>query len=395
MGEGYLDEGIQENTMQLFMTLDSSVISFIVLALIYINAYNRSEKAFLHYKLFIALVQINMAMLVIDVLAWVFNGLPGAWNLHYNTIFNILLYVMEPVAPCIWIIYADFHIYQNEKRIRKTAFVLLGLLFINAIISITSILTGWFFYVDTRNIYHRGTFYMVHVVYCYMLLLYSLVLVILNRKLLEARHYGSMLLFFVPQLIGTTVQMFFYGVSTNWSGMMVSVLIIYFNIQNRGLNTDYLTGTYNRRQLDGYIKAKVRTSTEGRSFSAILLDLDKFKSINDSLGHEVGDMALKDAVKIIRKSLRPSDFLARYGGDEFVIIVNMNDRNILQQVVQRIQNNAEHFNQESQRPYKIGFSIGFDSYDPCSKKTPDEFLKHIDLLMYENKKAKAYSTLAQ
>ncbi len=213
--------------MQTLKTLDSSIISFIVLSMIYINAYSRSERAFLHYKLFISLVQANMVMLVIDILAWIFNGLPGALNLQLNTIFNVLLYVLAPVGPCIWIIYADFHIFQSERRIKRTAWVLLVLLSINAVISIASVVTGWFFYVDAQNIYHRGSLFYVHVAYCYMMLVYSLILVILNRKLLEPRHYGSMLLFFIPQLLGTTLQMFNYGVTTNWSGMMVSILIVY------------------------------------------------------------------------------------------------------------------------------------------------------------------------
>lgn len=367
-------------------TMDSSIISLIILLYIYIHAYRRSEKAFVPYKLFIDLVRINMVLIIIDILGWVFNGLPGIWNLIFNTGFNLVLYILVPIAPSLSVIYVNFHIFRNENRIIKLKRVLTFFLAVNAAISIMSLYTGWFFSVDAENIYHRGAYFRVHAGYCYLLIGSAFFSVLLNRSLIEKRFYHSLLLFFLPQTVGTTLQMFFYGVSYNWTGMMLSLLIIYFNIQDHGLNTDYLTGVYNRRQLDHYINIKIRNSTEEKSFSAILIDLDEFKSINDKFGHEIGDEALKDTVGIIRKSLRLNDFIARFGGDEFVIILDINSRELLGQAVRRIADNVETFNRNSTKPYKISFSMGYDVYDINSKLNLDDFINHIDKLMYNNKK---------
>jgi diguanylate cyclase (GGDEF)-like protein len=264
----------------------------------------------------------------------------------------------------------------------------MAFLAVNAVISVMSLFTGWFFSVDAGNIYHRGEYFWVHVAYCYALISYSFFFVLINRSLIEKRYYFSLLLFFLPQIVGTTIQMFYYGVSYNWTGMMLSLLIIYFNIQDRGLNTDYLTGVYNRRQLDGYINAKIRNSTEEKSFSAILIDINDFKSINDRFGHETGDEALKVAVSIIRKSLRLNDFVARFGGDEFVIVMDIYSREMLEQAVKRIADNVENFNKDSLKPYRISFAMGYDIYDPNSKLKLDHFFNHIDMLMYNNKKSR-------
>ncbi len=368
-------------------TMDSSIISFIILIFIYVNAYNRTEKAFTHYKLFIDLIRINMALIIVDVLGWIFNGLPGTLNMIYNTGFNLLLYIIVPVAPSLWVIYTSFHVFRNENRIKVTR-VLMAFLAVNAVLSVMSLFTGWFFSVDAGNIYHRGEYFWVHVAYCYALIGYSFFFVLINRSLIEKRYYFSLLLFFLPQTVGTTIQMFYYGVSYNWTGMMLSLLIIYFNIQDRGLNTDYLTGVYNRRQLDGYINAKIRNCTEEKSFSAILIDINDFKLINDMFGHETGDEALKDAVSIIRKSLRLNDFVARFGGDEFVIIMDIYSREMLEQAVKRITDNVENFNKDSLKPYKISFAMGYDVYDSNSKLKLDHFFNHIDTLMYNNKKSR-------
>ena len=173
--------------------------------------------------------------------------------------------------------------------------------------------------------------------------------------------------------------------------MLFRYLIIYLNVQNRGLSTDYLTGIYNRRQFESYAKERIKNSSEGKSFSAISIDLDAFKRINDTFGHGVGDEALKDAVDIIKKSIRRNDFVARVGGDEFIVLLDFSNEELLENTVYRIINNAEIFNNENKKPYSISFSIGCATYNPHSKMGMDAFFSHIDKLMYEEKRRKKQS----
>lgn len=372
--------------MTTLKTLDSSIISLIILIFIYINAYNRSERMFMHYRLFMDLVRVNILMLIIDYLGWAFNGLPGSLNMFGNTVSNLFLYSLAPLPPMLWIIYTDFLVFKNEYRISKIKRVLVSLFVVNAFISVLSIYTGWFFSIDALNIYHRGNYFFVHVAFCYLLIIYAFLTVLLNRRFIEKRYYYSLLLFFLPMAVGTVLQVFFYGVSYNWSGMMLSLLIIYFNIQERGINTDYLTGVYNRRQLDGYINAKIRNCSENKTFSAVLIDINDFKSINDNFGHQAGDNALKEVADIIRRSLRRNDFVSRFGGDEFVIIMDIDDPMLLKQAIDRIQDGIKRYNESHERSYNISVSMGFSVYDIKSEMKAEEFLKHIDNLMFNDKK---------
>ncbi|WP_461209127.1 sensor domain-containing diguanylate cyclase [Desulfocurvus sp. DL9XJH121] len=87
--------------------------------------------------------------------------------------------------------------------------------------------------------------------------------------------------------------------------------------------TDPLTGAFNRREFDVcFDRAVARESRLGHGFSLLLLDLDDFKKINDTQGHLAGDRALIRTVDCIRKTMRPEESLARWGGDEFIVLVN-------------------------------------------------------------------------
>ncbi|MDF2802531.1 MAG: diguanylate cyclase protein [Anaerocolumna sp.] len=371
--------------MENFKTLDSSVLSLIILVFIFYNARNKLEKVFVSHRIFLGLVQTNILLILSDVGAWIFDGLPGIHFLILNRLFNLSLFVFEPVAGSLWILYVCYQIKQNEKQLIIMKYVLPILFIINGVLSIVSLRTGWFFYVDSNNIYTRGNLYLIHIFYCYILLIYSMYYVYKHRRMIEKRYYSSMLVFILPITVGATIQILFYGWALAWSGMMVSLLIIHFNIQDSSLNTDYLTGLYNRRQLDKYLKIRIKNCTEIKSFSAMLIDLDGFKMINDTFGHDVGDEAIKDAAQIIKKSLRRDDFVARYGGDEFFIILDSCDRNILEATVVNLKSNVDKFNQNSLHGYKLSFAIGYAVYDYKLRMKSDDFFRYIDTLMYNNK----------
>ena len=90
--------------------------------------------------------------------------------------------------------------------------------------------------------------------------------------------------------------------------------------------TDGLTGLYNRRYMDTHLENIVRECSENsRPISILMLDIDYFKSVNDTYGHNVGDEVIREFASRIVNSIRPSDLAVRYGGEEFVVILNGTD----------------------------------------------------------------------
>ncbi len=90
----------------------------------------------------------------------------------------------------------------------------------------------------------------------------------------------------------------------------------------RQASIDPLTQTYNRRALESLAKVEIaRSERESRPFSLVIIDIDDFKNINDSLGHQFGDHVLVSVCQLVSKNLRPYDILARYGGEEFVLLL--------------------------------------------------------------------------
>ena len=117
-----------------------------------------------------------------------------------------------------------------------------------------------------------------------------------------------------------------------------------------------------------------------------MIDLNDFKRINDTLGHDIGDDALETTAKLLRSCVRADDTIARFGGDEFVVVMNASDRQKLRSTAGRIMGRLKHFNRHSTKPYELSFSLGYALFDRSQHKTPDDLLRHLDLLMYEHKR---------
>lgn len=151
--------------------------------------------------------------------------------------------------------------------------------------------------------------------------------------------------------------------------------------------TDSLSGLANRNSLNEYLERLIPTMQRNKKeFAFLFLDIDHFKTINDSLGHNIGDELLKNISSIIKKTLRPSDFVARVGGDEFVIIIQDYKSYIeLSNIIQRIQDYLSQTWLIQTHPINIGCSIGV-AFFPKDGEDIVSLMKNADIAMYEAKK---------
>ncbi|MDD3008172.1 MAG: EAL domain-containing protein [Arcobacter sp.] len=151
--------------------------------------------------------------------------------------------------------------------------------------------------------------------------------------------------------------------------------------------TDSLSGLANRNSLNEFVERLIPTAERnGQKFAFLFLDIDHFKTVNDSLGHNIGDELLQNIASIIKKTLRPTDFVARIGGDEFAIIIqDYNSYLELSQIIKRIQKQLGHQWIIQTHPINISCSIGVAFY-PKDGNDIFSLMKNADIAMYQAKK---------
>lgn len=147
---------------------------------------------------------------------------------------------------------------------------------------------------------------------------------------------------------------------------------------------DALTGLSNRRHLDEVLHDLVAGASTGIRHALLMIDLDRFKPINDTLGHTIGDATLRLVSQRLRREIRKEDLLVRLGGDEFVILIPHGERD---------EALAERVVEVLSRPFlveghivNIGASVGIARF-PEHGQTPADLLRHADLALYDAKSA--------
>lgn len=152
--------------------------------------------------------------------------------------------------------------------------------------------------------------------------------------------------------------------------------------------TDELTGLYNRRGLyDAGKRAVAGAQRYNHPLAAIMFDIDRFKHINDSYGHAVGDQVLAAVGQRCRTQLRTADILARYGGDEFVALLPETPLDAAHFVAERMRSVVANtaFHSENLR-LQLSISLGVAGYHDKEPRTFDDLLKYADAAMYEAKR---------
>jgi len=134
------------------------------------------------------------------------------------------------------------------------------------------------------------------------------------------------------------------------------------NLELRNQNTtDPLTGAYNRRFLENWLE-QAPSSMQSPIYVVSVIDIDHFKQFNDQYGHEIGDLVLKETVETLQNNLRKKDILVRWGGEEFVLVMPMEDLSKLEETLERLKTNVEtHIAYHNDQQFSITVSIGASS----------------------------------
>ena len=160
--------------------------------------------------------------------------------------------------------------------------------------------------------------------------------------------------------------------------------LYYIQALKRSATTDPLTKLYNRRLLMPVIRRELeRSKREGKPFCILFIDVNKFKHVNDTWGHEAGDRVLRTIADVLQAALRKVDFICRWGGDEFVIVLPATNMDSVQRVKDRIL--AHHRYVELVNAYGIGLSIGVHE---ARDGNAEEIIRSVDRDMYEEKIAR-------
>jgi diguanylate cyclase (GGDEF)-like protein len=147
-----------------------------------------------------------------------------------------------------------------------------------------------------------------------------------------------------------------------------------------------LTGLYNRRHFNEVLAARFAEAVRyGSDLSCVMMDLDDFKSVNDRFGHHIGDELLVLASLTVSSQLRAADLAARYGGDEFIVLLPQTEADRAQVLAERITDKFAQDLAEKLPHIRTSLSIGIVSLADSAAESPDDLLRAADEAMYRAK----------
>ena len=151
--------------------------------------------------------------------------------------------------------------------------------------------------------------------------------------------------------------------------------------------TDPLTGLYNRRMFLEIAKKKLNEAKRySEPLSIIMLDIDHFKRINDTYGHDIGDVALKFLASILKNNVRASDIIARWGGEEFIILLPKTELKQAYKVAEKIRRIVEMSTIELPDGERLRFTISLGVSSFAGYEDLEELIKQADIALYEAKR---------
>ena len=326
---------------------------------------------------------------ILDTLSYVFDTKYGV--VKANLFNDIMIYItcslirLGLLAGLICFnLYFAYRLngYIDKRRLYTSNIVIM----IGVICLIVNIFTPFVFDVVDSSFSRGGFGYYMFYILAFILLLDTFGFYIYVRIKGGLLKFFPVWFFLAPMIVAAVVQYFLPDISTIWIGAALTVDFLFMALQNDTLFRDRLTKLYNRMFLD-LLKNVMEKASKNKNFNAMMLDLNGFKLINDEFGHHVGDLALIKTGDLLREAVGSYGAVIRFAGDEFIVIINTQNDNIIDRIVKNIDLVFDNFNKSNETEYKLSISLGYSKVD-LKNSSIDDIMKDIDEKMYLDKQEK-------
>ena len=328
-----------------------------------------------------------MMLFVFDLASEMVEGHATPAAIAVNHVCCIAFLSLNLFLAFQWLRFVGYNLQLHFWHQKRTLLYLLIPLMVGVLLIACSISQGWIYRISPDNHAIRGNAYFVYIAICCFYMLGTGF--IAGRRVFIRRYYSDKLLYLALASCGVLPAFFYvleYFTGTHpfsVYSMVVAVLWVFLELQSRMISTDPLTKLNNRNQLNVFLDSKMGQNSAKGSLYLFVLDVDKFKDINDNFGHHEGDRALITVADVLKKVCGPRGcFISRFGGDEFNLVAELPDASAAEALKDAI--NEEIALRDETLPYRLCLSIGYAS--GCGKgETLKDLFERADEALYREK----------
>lgn len=303
-----------------------------------------------------------MVLFALDFFTFVLVGQTSKAALVVDHILCTACYAVNVLVHFQWLRFVGYNMRLDFWRNRRKAMLLSIPAVVALLLVFLSFAFGFVYRLDMECHRLRGTLFFVYVLCCLFYMVATCV--IAGHRVFIKRFYSDRSLYlalasfgFLPAM--SLVVEYFTGSHMYVAyAMVVAILLVFLELQSRMISTDPLTKLNNRNQLNVHLNAKINQNKTRVKTYLFVLDIDKFKDINDSYGHHEGDRALNIVADVLKRVCGPMGyFISRFGGDEFNLVAELtgdseaeNIKNVLTEKLAFL---------SASLPYRLSVSIGY------------------------------------
>lgn len=370
-------------TVDITAIMIANIMGITILASVAKGGYWCLKKPTKENRILIIMLCICLVSCIVDPIGFILDGKGGALNAVLLTICNSWIYLANLSMAYLFHLLMTTHLGYRVGKLHRSLLsimvsILWSLLIVNIFVPIVFSIEG--------NVYSRTDLYWAYLAVEAVIILDAMVIYLYVRRTSGKLKLFPAASFLTPAVIGVLIQSIYYGVSTMHPFFAISLGSVVTALQNEFAFKDQLTGLYNRSFFT--TMEKKLQKAKNKDYIAMMLDINSFKSINDTYGHNTGDRAIIETANILLDVIGENGTVIRYAGDEFIIILyDVSDANA-NATIAKINSAFDSFNKTSGNPYRLSVSIGYCRVS-LKDQSMNSLVDRIDRLMYQNKRKNA------